>query len=82
LFGVVHLLRIRSVSLAAWGGNSYRQTDGALAARPLAKGAGEFGAAQVQLLRRGGVPRLNNQPTAFNGNEVADGGQMWRYLAE
>jgi hypothetical protein len=36
----------------------------------------------VQLLRRHGIPRLNNEPAALNGNEVADGGKVWRHFAQ
>ena len=76
------MLRIGSVLLTAWGGNPYRYADGAFAAEPLAKGPSELGAAKVQLLRRHRVPRLNNEPAALNGNEVADGGKVWRHFAQ
>jgi hypothetical protein len=36
----------------------------------------------VQLLRRHGIPRLNNKPAALNGNEVADGSKVWRHFAQ
>jgi hypothetical protein len=36
----------------------------------------------VQLLRRHRVPRLNNEPAALDGNEVANGGEVGRHFAE
>jgi hypothetical protein len=68
--------------LAARGGDSYRYPDGALAAGSLTEGAGEFRAAKVQLLRGDGIPCLNNEPTALNGNEMANRGKVWRHLAQ
>ena len=76
------MLRIRSVLLAAWGGDSYGYPDGALAAGSLAEGAGKFRAAKVQLLRGDGIPCLNNEPAALNGNEVTNRGKVWRHLAQ
>jgi hypothetical protein len=76
------MLRIRSVVLAACGGDSYRNPDGALAAGSLAEGAGKFGTAKVQLLRGDGVPCFNNELAALNGNEVTNRGKVWRHLAQ
>ena len=45
-------------------------------------GASELGAAQVELLRRHGVPCFNNEAAALNGNEVADRGKVRRDFAQ
>ena len=82
MFGVVHLSRIRSVLIVAWVGDSYGEADGPLTTRSLTKGAGELGAAQVELLCRDGVPRFHNKAAALDGNKVADGGEVWRHFAQ
>ena len=33
-------------------------------------------------MRRHRVPRLNNEPAALDGNEVANGGEVGRHFAE